>query len=109
MTSLSQRIVARFLEREGYGTPRGWEHRKEREEAVIVNLEPQLQSLWKKLKYQFKGTPGHRLEQFQKYVHEHEGENMRFLQEEADDKLDRMIKEYERRPPPEDYDVPFAG
>ena len=35
------------------------------------------------------------------------------MQDEADAKLDQMIKEYERRPheppPEEEYEVPFAG
>ena len=114
MTSLAQRIVARFLEREGYGTPRGWEHRKEKDEAVHVNLPPHLQPLWKKVKYQFKGTPERRLEQFLQWVHDTgEREVNHFMQDEADAKLDQMIKEYERRPheppPEEDYEVPFAG
>ena len=112
MDSLAGRIVARFLEREGYGTPRGWEHRKEKDEAVLVNLPPHLQSLWRKVKYQFKGTPERRLEQFQEYVHNlGERETNHFLQEEADNQLEKMIKEYERRPPPEEEEseVPFAS
>jgi alkanesulfonate monooxygenase SsuD/methylene tetrahydromethanopterin reductase-like flavin-dependent oxidoreductase (luciferase family) len=109
--TLSRRIVARFLEREGYGTPHGWEYRKEKDEAVLVNLPPHLQGLWKKNKNLFKGTPERRLEQFQEYVHNlGERETTHFIQEEADNQLERMIKEYEHRPPPEDeYEVPFAG
>jgi hypothetical protein len=108
--ALTPRVLARFLEREGYGTPGGWEHRREREEAVIVNLPPHLQALWRKTKHQFKGTPERRLEQFLEYAEQHGGEEMGALQDEADAKLEMMIKEYERRPQPQYEDeVPFSG
>jgi hypothetical protein len=105
---LTSRVLARFLERDGYGTPRGWEHRKERDEAVVVNMPPHLQALWRKVKHTFKGTPDQRLEQFLQYVHEHEGEEMGILQDEADKQLARMIREYEHRPHHEE-EVPFSG
>jgi hypothetical protein len=108
---LTPRVLARFLDREGYGTPGGWEHRKERDEAVVVNIPPHLQALWRKTKNKFKGTPEKRLEQFLQYVHEHEGEEMGVLQDEAEAQLAKMIREYERRPQ-HHYDegpVPFSG
>jgi hypothetical protein len=103
---LVSRVLARFLE--GYGTPHGWEHRKELDEAVTVNIPPHLQALWRKTKNKFKGTPQRRLEQFEHYVHEHEGEENSVLQDEADAQLARMIREYEHRPQPEYEEVPFA-
>lgn len=106
MDPLAHRVLARFLE--SYGTPGGWQHRKEKEEEVVVSLPPHLQTLWRRTKHQFKGTPHQRLEKFLQYVHDHEGEDMRVLQEEADDAVAKMVKEYERRPPSED-DVPFSG
>ncbi len=119
MDPLAPRVLARFLD--AYGTPRGWEHRKEKEEAVIVNMPPHLQALWKRVKHNFKGTPERRLEQFLEYVHEHEGEEMGALQDEADKALAKMIRDYERRPPESfrpppshhapvyDDPIPFAG
>jgi hypothetical protein len=105
---LTNRVLARFLEREGYGTPHGWEHRREKDEAVIVNMPPHLQALWRKVKHNFKGTPEHRLEQFMEYVDEHAGEEMGVLQDEADKQLAKMIRDLERRERQE-AEVPFSG
>jgi hypothetical protein len=104
---LAPHVLARYLEREGYGTGRGWEHRRELDEAVVVNLPPHLQALWRKTKHQFKGTPERRLEQFMQYAEEHEGEDMAVLQDDADAALAKMIREYERRPQREEAPVPF--
>lgn len=99
MDPLAPRVFARFLE--AYGTGRGWEHRREKEEAVIVNMPPHLQALWRKTKNQFKGTPEQRLEKFLEYVHEHEGEAMSVLQDEADKAVQKMVREYQHREEPE--------
>jgi len=99
MDPLAPRVLARFLE--AYGTGRGWEHRREKEEAVIVNMPPHLQALWRKTKNQFKGTPEQRLEKFLEYVHEHEGEAMSVLQDEADKAVQKMVREYQHREEPE--------
>lgn len=105
MTVLAARIVARYLE--GIGTPRGWEHRKERDEAVerdIEGISPHLRALWRKLKHQFKGSPARRVELFLEYVHEHPDEGMELLQDKADRDLAKMIKDQEHqhwKPSPE--------
>jgi hypothetical protein len=98
------RVVARYLmaheDATGAGTSRGWEHRKEKEEAIERNIEaisPHLKSLWRKMRHQFKGTPESRTEQFLLYVHDHPGEDMALLQDEADRDLAKMIKELENR------------
>ena len=79
------------------GTWLGAEHRRERDEAVAVNIPLHLLSLWRRTKHQFKGTPHQRYEAFMQYAHDTEGEEMAALQEDADDKLAAMIREYERR------------
>ena len=94
------------------GTWQGWEHRKEKEEAIERNIEaisPHLKSLWRKMKHVFKGTPESRTEQFLQYVHDHPGEDMELLQDEADRDLAKMIKELEGRhwePHPQSYFPP---
>lgn len=88
------------LEVEGKGTSRGWETRREREEAIERNIEaisPHFKTLWRKLKHQFKGTPQSREEQFLQYVHDHPGEDMDLLQSEADKDLAKLLKEMEHR------------
>jgi hypothetical protein len=105
--ALAANVLARFLEREGYGTGRGWEHRKERDERVLVNLPPHLHTLWNKLKLQFKGTPEERMKNFLEYVEENPGEDMAGLQDAADKALNKLIREYKNRPEPEYSEVPF--
>lgn len=53
---------------------RGWEHRREADEAVEGNLSPDERALWRRLKGKWKGTPHARLEAFQKYLHDHPDE-----------------------------------
>lgn len=86
---------------------KGWETRREREERVRVNIPPELHALWERTKYDFKGSPDQRQRAFMDYVHDHPGEDVAILQDESDDTLDRMIREYERRPH-HDSIVPFA-
>jgi hypothetical protein len=50
---------------------RGWEHRREADEAVEVNLRPDEIALWRKIKARFKGSPHERFEKFRHYVHDH--------------------------------------
>lgn len=45
--------------------------RREREEAVTVNLPPDLLPLWDKVKASFSGAPDARREAFLQYAHEH--------------------------------------
>lgn len=85
---------------------KGWETRREREQAVTVNIPPDLMSLWNRVKYQFKGTPEERLKAFLEYAHHHQDEGVQFLQTDADRKLNKLIMELKKRdklPPAEDY------
>lgn len=104
--ALTARVVARFLEAL---TPhqKGWEHRKEKNERVIRELDPHLQHLWRKMQYQFKGDPEDRAEQFKEYVEEHPGEDMGALQDNVDKQLARMVREFEKQAPIDE--VPFAS
>jgi len=83
----------------GYGTPGGWEHRKEREEMVERNIEalaPHLKLLWRKMRNQFRGTPDRRYEQFLEYVEEHPGEDMALLEDDAEKALKKLIRDREK-------------
>ncbi len=104
MDVLAPRVLARFLEAL---TPhqKGWEHRKEKEEAVLRELEPHLHHLWRKLQHQFKGTPQQRVEQFREYLEEHPGDEMGALQDDVDVMVERMVRKHEM----EMSDVPFSG
>ena len=75
---------------------KGWETRSERDEAVVVNLDPSTVSLWKRVRYAFKGTPHERAEQFAEYVEEHPGEAIDAIQDYADAEVARMIARRER-------------
>jgi hypothetical protein len=55
------------------GARRGWEHRRERDEWVVQNLEPYLLPLWERIKGSLRGTPEERYEAFMQYVHDHPG------------------------------------
>lgn len=50
---------------------RGWEHRREKDEAVETNLDPWEIALWRKIKARFKGSPQARLRGFREYVSKH--------------------------------------
>ena len=76
---------------------RGWERRRERDEFVAVNVPADLLPLWERTKLQFRGTPEERLEAFLAYAHDHEGEGVAALADEADAKLEAMIREFQRR------------
>ncbi len=71
---------------------RGWETRREREEAVTVNLAPDEVALWERVKGGLKGTPSRRLEQFEQYAHEHPDEVVVSLQDRADAKLEALSR-----------------
>jgi hypothetical protein len=73
------------------GAYRGWEHRRERDEAVRVNLDPSLWPLWDRIGGQFRGTPEEREAEFLEYVHDHPGESVVSQQADADKKLDDLI------------------
>lgn len=82
-----------------YGTLRGAEHRSERDELAAMNIPAHLVPLWNRRKGQFRGTPHERYEQFMHSLHEgSEGEEMIALQEDADARLEAMVRERESRP-----------
>jgi hypothetical protein len=72
---------------------RGWEKKQEREEAVTVNVAPELMPLWNRVGRSIKGTPQERLEAFEHYVHENDNEAVEAMQDAADAKLEAMIAE----------------
>lgn len=74
------------------GARRGWEHRRERDEWVVQNLEPALIPLWTRMKGQFTGTPHERYDAFMAYVHDHPGEETEALQSGADSWLEQEIR-----------------
>lgn len=99
MDALASRVVARFLAESsdpvGYGTQKGWQHRRERDEEVernVTHLSPHLQTLWRKTKNKFKGTPDRRYEQFLEYVHEHPEEGLEHL----DTEVEKQLKKWEK-------------
>ena len=105
MDLLARRVLARDLDclasRDpgGYGTARGWEHRKERDEAVEKNVEmlsPHLRALWRKTKNLFKGTPDRRYEMFLQYVHENPEQGLELLQDEVEQQLRKWEKSEEK-------------
>jgi DNA repair protein RadC len=81
-----------IVEDRASGARRGWEHRRERDEFVIQNLDPSLVPLWERLKGQFRGTPEQRYEQFTQYVHDHPDEQMGALQQDADAWLETELR-----------------
>src|SRR5271156_224494 len=76
---------------------RSWETRREREQAVTVNVPADMLPLWERTKLQFKGTPAERLEAFLAYAHDHNHETIEAVIDEADAKLEAMIREYQGR------------
>jgi hypothetical protein len=76
---------------------RSWDTRREREQAVTVNIAPDLMPLWERVRWQFKGTPQERLEAFTRYVEEHPDEVTRELQAAAERKLDACLDELDDR------------
>jgi hypothetical protein len=77
---------------------RGWEHRREKEEAVLVNLSPDEIVLWRKIKNRFKGSPHERFEKFKHYVHEHPEELRRRLGEHGEERAKALVRKREAAP-----------
>ena len=77
------------------GARRGWQHRREHDEAVVRNLDPSLVPLWQRIGGQFRGSPEQRYSDFMQYVHEHPEEGIAATQEESDAKLERLIRQRE--------------
>ena len=80
-----------LVEDRSSGARRGWEHRRERDEWVVQNLDPALIPLWTRIGTQFRGTPEERYEAFTEYVHDHPGEANEALQAGADAWLDAEV------------------
>lgn len=78
------------------GAIRGWEHRKESDDAVTANLDPHELALWEKTKGGFKGSADRRYEAFRDYVHDHPGEVGEALDDLGDAKLRELVKARER-------------
>jgi len=76
---------------------RGWDRRREHNEAVMVNLDPDLLPLWDRVHTVLQGTPAQRLRAFEEYVHDHPGEAWEALQASADAKLEAMFAARPRR------------
>jgi hypothetical protein len=74
---------------------RAAETRRERDEFATQNIPSYLIPLWNRVKLNFRGSPEERAEQFLHYAHEHEGEGIEAISEEADKKLEAMIREHE--------------
>jgi hypothetical protein len=75
------------------GALRGWEHRREADEAVVVNLPPDLVPLWERVRASIHGeTPHARTEAFLEYVEEHPGEAVCARCESADDTLAALLR-----------------
>jgi hypothetical protein len=73
------------------------ETRQQNDEFAKQNIPADLHSVWERTKLQFKGTPHERAEQFMEYVEEHPEEVAAAQQEQADDKVDAMVREYQSR------------
>lgn len=94
---LAARVTARCLEAAPSPHQRGWEHRKEKDERAQVNIPPEHQLAWKKLKNMFKGTPHERAEQFMEYLEEHPGESDEILQQNADRDVAKFQREHQKQ------------
>jgi len=72
---------------------RGWEHRRERDERVEGNLPADLVPLWRKVKRGLRCTTAHDCyEAMMHYAHEHPGEAVVAMAEDAERDLERMLR-----------------
>ena len=94
---MEYRVAARHVVALPSPHQRGWEHRKENDERAQVNIPPEHQLAWKKLKNMFKGTPHERAEQFMGYLEEHPGESDEFLQQNADKDVAKWQREQQKQ------------
>ena len=77
---------------------RGWEKRREREEAVTVNLPADMLPLWERTKAQFKGTPDERRDAFLQFAHDQgDGAVIEALIDASEARLTGMLREYRSR------------
>ena len=87
---------------------RGWDKRRERDEAVRANLDPGLLPLWDRVGKGFKGTPHQRYEAFMRYVHDHPDEVVEAQQGESSARARQLIDQRERQEERSERSVPFA-
>ncbi len=74
------------------GAYRGWERRRERDEAVTVNIPADLLPLWERVKGGIRGeTPHARFEALMAYAEAHESEAIEAMAEDADRKIEAML------------------
>lgn len=88
------------------GARLGHEHRSEREqeaEANIAAIEPHYLPLWEKERRRFKGDAHERYEQFVEYADAHPDEVARAYSEESERKTESLIRSYEGRSNPGDW------
>jgi len=88
---MSRTSAARSL-----GGYRAAETRRERDEFAAANIPDDLIPLWNKTKLNFRGSPEKRAEKFIAYAHDHENESLDATIDEADRKLEAMIRARER-------------
>lgn len=76
---------------------KGWATRSERDEAVVVNLDPSTVLLWKRTRAAIKGASAHeRAERFAEYCEENPRDVIDALQDHADREVARMIAQHVR-------------
>lgn len=76
---------------------RGWEHRRESDEAVEVNLRPDEVALFRKMRARFKGTPHERLEKFRHYLHDHPEALRGHVSKTGEERAKALVKARENR------------
>jgi hypothetical protein len=86
---------------------RAWEKRMEREEAVTVNLAPELLPLWAVVGSEIKGTPEERLAAFEQYAHDHPSEVLDAQVEAAAAKLEALLRDRHEADEKVSAEVPF--
>lgn len=74
------------------GVRKAWETRRQTEERVLVNIAPEHQALWNRVKTGILGTPHERAEALAQYAHDHPNEAIAAMQEDADAKLAQLIR-----------------
>jgi hypothetical protein len=85
----------------------GHEHRSERDQEALANIEaiePSYLPLWTKEQRRFKGSPHERYEQFVEYADSHPNEVARAYAEESERKTESLIRSYEGRSNPGDWE-----
>jgi hypothetical protein len=83
------------------GARRGWEHRKEADEAVAVNLDACELDAWDRLKSTFRGTPEERLEAFRQVLHDDSRLALECQEAKAEAAVRRLIRQRKIAPPDE--------